>query len=63
MSLSDWNRLYLKNGQVFRCAEYVLEKNPHTKLKSRATERVYRHTLEHGVYEVLVPDEDDIPRI
>lgn len=53
----------LKNVRVFGCAAYVLKMNPDTKFESRALEGVYLQTLEHGVYDVLVTDEHEVPRI
>ena len=53
----------LKNLRVFGCAAYVLSVPDCAKFESRAIEGVYLESLEHGVYKVLVTDEDGIPKI
>lgn len=37
--------------------------NTRTKFEPFALEGVYLQSLQHGVYEVLVMDDDDVPRI
>lgn len=53
----------LKNVRVFGCTAYVLRLPQKAEFESRAVEGVYLETLKHGVYRVLITDEDDIPRI
>ena len=57
------NKPSLKHVKVFGCAAYVLRKPRGTKFEPRAHEGVYLETLKHGVYRVLIMEEDDIPRI
>ena len=53
----------LKNVRVFGCTAYVLRLPRGSKFESRAVEGVYLETLEHGVYKVLIHEDDGIPRI
>ena len=51
----------LKHVRVFGCAAYVLRLPEGSKLESRALEGVYLETLDHGIFKVLIIDEDGIP--
>lgn len=53
----------LNNVRVFGCAAFVLKVNRRIKFESRALQGVYLQSLEHAVYEVLLADDDDVPRI
>lgn len=53
----------LKNIRVFGCTAYVLRLPRGSKFESRALEGVYLETLEHGIYRVLIIDDDGIPRM
>ena len=53
----------LKNLRVFGCTAYVLRLPRGSKFESRAVEGVYLETLDHGVFRVLVTDEDGIPQV
>lgn len=48
----------LKNVRVFGCKAYVLRLPKGTKFTSRAIEGIYLETLEHGIYKILVSDND-----
>lgn len=53
----------LKHVRVFGCKAYVLKLPQGSKFEVRAVEGVYLETLDHGVYRILVTDEDEIPSI
>ena len=53
----------LKNVKVFGCTAYVLRQTEGSKFDSKAFEGVYLQTLDHGIYKVLVFDDEGIPRI
>jgi len=53
----------LKHVRVFGCTAYVLRLPRGTKFESRALEGVYLETLEHGIYRVLITEDDGIPRV
>lgn len=57
------NTQSLKHIGVFGCTAYVLRQPPRSKLESRAYEGVYLKTMEHGVYEVLIENDDGELRI
>ena len=53
----------LKYLRVFGCKAYILRVPEATKFEPRAVEGVHLETLDHGVYRILVIDENGIPRI
>lgn len=53
----------LKHIRVFGCAAYVLRQLEGSKSESWAIEGVHSETLEHGVYRVLITDENGIPKV
>ena len=53
----------LNHIRVFGCAAYVLRQPEGSKFESRAIGGVHLETLQHGVYRILVTDDDGIPRI
>ena len=53
----------LKNIRVFGCATFVLRQPRASKLEPRAYEGVHLESLDHGVYNVLVKEDNDMPRV
>lgn len=53
----------MKHIRVFGCAAYVLRLPRGSKFESCALEGVYLETLEHGIYRVLVMEEENLPRV
>jgi len=62
-SVFTGNKPSLKHVRVFGCTAYVLRLPEGTKFEYRALEGVYLETLEHGIYRVLITDDDGIPRL
>ena len=53
----------LKGIRVFGCTAFVLRQPRASKFEPRAYEGVYLESLGHGVYKVLVIDDDGTPRL
>lgn len=53
----------LKHIRVFGCTAYVLQLPRPSKFSNRAIEGVYLETVEHGIFKVLVMEEDKSYRI
>lgn len=53
----------LKHLRVFGCLAYVLRLSKGSKFDTNAIEGVYLETLEHGVFRILVADDDDFPKL
>ena len=53
----------LNHVRVFGCTAYVLRLPRGSKFEPRATEGVYLETMEHGIYKVLITDDEGFPKI
>jgi len=53
----------LKHIRVFGCTAYALRLPRQSKFASRAIEGVYLETAEHGIFKILIMEEDKIYRI